>query len=152
MTLEEYARLHPCQETSEQGNDLQQSAKSYRERKQERFEIDELKTGIISQLEQGNAPQFILYTAIHAIGLLTNDPEWEEAAAGHLDHVYGDLAQESLFNDRAAIAAKRLDDLSTQYRERLAKQLKNQAYGYQRVKRALDEAIAAVEALTPKEE
>ena len=72
-------------------------------------------------------------------------------AGGWLDRVYGDLAQESLLTDNAAIAAQRLDELQAQYRDRLTRQLKSQLNGYQRVKRALEEALAAVDAMTPQD-
>ena len=105
----------------------------------------------MQQLEQGNEPQFILYTALKAIGLLTHDEQWAEAGQKTLDNVYADLAQQSFLTDNAAIAAARLDTMQTAYNEKLRRQLKSQLNGYRRIEKALQEALQAVNALEPQE-
>lgn len=150
-SLEEYAKQHPQQEPEQERQAIASTAKTYRERQQERETVDQLKASIMQQLEQGNEPQFILYTALKAIGLLTHDEQWAEAGQKTLDNVYADLAQQSFLTDNAAIAAARLDTMQTAYNEKLRRQLKSQLNGYRRIEKALQEALQAVNALEPQE-
>ena len=106
----------------------------------------------MQQLEQGNAPETILYTALRAIGLLTHDAEWTEAGKQTLDRVYADLAQQSFLTDNAAIAAHRLEQMQNDYNDKLRRQLTRNLNGYRRIEKALQEALQAVNALEPQEE
>lgn len=92
-TLAEYAAQHPQQEPERERQAIDETARSYREQMQEREQVEGLKASILQQLEQGNAPETILYTALRAIGILTHDAAWTEAAKQTLDSVYADLAQ-----------------------------------------------------------
>ena len=151
-TLEEYAAQHPQQEPEQERQAIEDTARSYREQMQERETVEGLKASILQQLEQGNAPQYILYTAIKAIGILTHDAEWAEAGRQTLDTVYADLAQQSLLTDNAAIAAQRLDTMQAEYNDKLRRQLTRNLNGYRRIEKALQEALQAVNALEPQEE
>ena len=150
-SLEEYAAQHPQQEPERERQSIQEAAKTYQDRQQERERIEQLKASIMRQLEQGNAPQYILYTAIKAIGLLTQDAAWTEAAQKTLDSVYADLAQQSFLTDNAAMAAQRLETMQTDYNDKLRRQLTRQLNGYRRIEKALQEALQAVNAIEPQE-
>lgn len=148
-SLAEYAAQHPQQEPDRERQAIADTAQSYRERQQEREQAEQLKASIAQQLQEGNAPQYILYTAIKAIGLLTHDEEWTEAQNQALDSIYEDLAQQSLLTDNAAIAAQRLDTMKKQYNDKMRRQLTTQLNGYRRLEKALQEALQAVNALDP---
>jgi len=151
-TLAEYAAQHPQQEPERERQAIDETARSYREQMQEREQVEGLKASILQQLEQGNAPETILYTALRAIGILTHDAAWTEAAKQTLDSVYADLAQQSLLTDNAAIAAQRLDGMQAAYNDKLRRQLTRQLNGYRRIEKALQEALQAVNAIEPQEE
>ena len=150
-TLEEYAAQHPQQEPERERQAIADTARSYQDRQQERETVEQLKASIAQQMQEGNAPQYILYTALRAIGILTHDEEWTAAQTQTLDSVYADLAQQSLLTDNAAIAAARLDTMQAQYNEKLRRQLKTQLNGYRRIEKALQDALQAVNALEPQE-
>lgn len=152
MSLEEYAERNPAQEPERERQAIEETARSYEDRQQERAEVDRLKGSITNQLEQGNAPQYILYTAIQAIGILTHDEQWAEAGKQSLDNVYADLAQESFLVDNVAVAAHRLEEMKTAYNEKLRRQLTRDINGYRRIEKALQEALQAVNDLDPQEE
>ena len=151
-SLEEYAAQHPQQEPERERRSITETARTYTKRQEERAEVEKLKAGILQQLEQGNAPQYILYTALKAIGILTHDPEFAEAGQKTLDNVYADLAQQSFLVDNAAIAAARLETMQTDYNDKLRRQLQKNLNGYRRIEKALTEALQAVNALEPQEE
>lgn len=142
--LEEYAREHPQQEPAAEKESREQYIKDQTTRQRDRAEVDRLKESITAQLEQGNDPQYILYAAIKAIGILTHDAGWTDRAQSMLNDVYDDLRQQSFLVDNAAIAAHRLEGIKEQYNSRLKKQLQTQLNGYRRVERALNEALQAV--------
>lgn len=146
LTLAEYAALHPQQEPQQE----QQARRNYQDAQRERERIDQLKASIAQQLQEGNEPQYILYSALQAIGLLTHDPEWAEAGTRQLDSIYADLAQQSMLTDTAAAAAHRLEAMQTQYNDRLRRQLTRQLSGYRRIEKALQEALQAVDAIEPQ--
>jgi uncharacterized protein YllA (UPF0747 family) len=150
--LLEYAEQNPAQEPPQERQAAAVAARTYRERQEAQEQAEALKESIAQQLEQGNAPQYILYTAIKAIGLLTNDLEWTEEQQRRLDTVYADLAQQSFIIDNAAIAAERLDKMQQEYIDKMRRQLTKSLNGYRRIEKALTEALQAVnEAETAKE-
>lgn len=72
---------------------------------QDRHELAcHLKQSIIQQLEQGNNPESILHTAIRALSLATNDPDFFEVGNSFLN---GDKEEQSLFLDLEEMQAKR---------------------------------------------
>lgn len=152
MGLLEYAAQNPQQEPEQERQAIETTARTYREQQEAQETAEALKESIAQQLKQGNAPQYILYAAIRAIGLLTNDPEWTEAQHKALDDVYSDLAQQSFLVDNAAIAAERLDKMQRDYIDRMRRQLTKSLNGYRRIEKALTEALQAVnDAETVKE-
>lgn len=146
MNLEEYAALHP--ETQQAPEEQQAStAKSLFERKEEIEEADRLKESILQQLQEGNAPEFILYPAIKAIGLLSADREWTEAARLILDKLYGDMAQKSLFVDEVAVKGRRLEALRKEYAAKNINGVKRALKGCERLDMLLRQAIVEIEEL-----
>ena len=139
-SLAEYAAEHPQREPERE----REAARVYRDLQEERETIAQIKTSITQQLEQGAAPQYILYSALRAIGILTHDNEWAEAGQQALDKVYSDLAQQSFLTDNAAIAAQRLEEMQAGYNDKMRQQLTRQLKGYRKIERALQEALQAV--------
>lgn len=133
MTLAEYAKLYPQEEPESERKAIEGVAQTYREQLQEREQVKRLKESISQQLQEGNAPQYILYTALRAIGIATHDNEWADAGETILDGIYGDLTQQSLLEDEAAISMQRLKDMQEKYRERSKQRLKTQINGYKRL-------------------
>jgi len=148
-TLAEYAAQHPQPEPERERQAIDETARSYREQMQEREQVEGLKASILQQLEQGNAPETILYTALRAIGILSHDAAWTEAAKQTLDSVYADLAQQSFLTDNAAIAAHRLEQMQVEYNDKLRRQLTRNLNGYRRIEKALQEALQAVNDIEP---
>lgn len=152
MSLDEYAEQNPAQEPEQERQAIEETARSYEERQQERADVNRLKDSILNQLEQGNAPQYILYAAIEAIGILTHDEQWTAAGKQILDNVYEDLAQETFLVDNAAVAAHRLQEMKAAYNDKLRRQLTRDINGYRQIEKALQEALQAVNDLDPQEE
>lgn len=151
MTLDELAERYPQKESEIERKTIEAVAQTYREQQREQEQVKRLKESILQQLQEGNAPQYILYTALRAIGISTHDNKWAEAGEAILDGIYGDLTQQSLLEDEAAIAMQRLKDMQEKYRERSKQRLRTQINGYKRLKEALETAWQAVEALEPLE-
>ena len=151
LSLEEYARLHPQEQPQREREAMAAQAETLHDRQQRREDADRLKEVILQQLEKGQDPQTVLYTALQCIGLLSNDTEWAEAGQKCLDKVFSDLAQQSLLIDNEAVAAQRLDTMQSQYNDKLRRQLNRQLAGYRRIETALREALAAVNDLDPEE-
>ena len=149
-TLAQYAEENPQEMPEAEREQMQRTAtmrEQARERRQDQAHIERLKQSILTQLEQGNAPQYILYTALEAIGTATQDDEFTEAGKKCLDNVYADLAQQSLLTDNAAIAAARIKEMHDNYNDRLRRQLEKQLTGYQKIAKGLNEALAALDDL-----
>ena len=126
-------------------------AQTYHDRQAQAAKIAQYKEAILKQLTSGTEPEITLYTALSAIGLLTDDAEWTEAAQGALNSVYADLAQQSLLTDAAAEAQRRLEAMQADYNDKLRRQLTRQLNGYKRIERALQEALQAVDATEQEE-
>lgn len=122
------------------------AAKTYRERLEETERAQKLKDRIVLQLEKGNAPQDILYTAIEAIELLTGDAPWAEACRAKLEEIYSDLAQQSMLFNEAEEAAARLAELQNDYNKKLKRDLELRLSKNRRIEQKLTEALAAVNA------
>lgn len=130
----------PEQDEAQEGFTLQ-------DREEQEEQIRRRKDGIRHQIEQGNAPESILYSALKVIADLTDDPKFFDVCTAPLDAVYSDLAQQSLLNDNAAIAAARLERMQKEYRAKLARQLKRNKKAYKEISTALERALQAVENL-----
>lgn len=144
--LFEYAEKHPEQQQEPQRQQEPEPTAQYiRDLRQ----IEALKDSINQQIEQGREPQYILYTAIRAIGLLTNDDEWEQRQRGALDAIYSDVAQESLFRDSEAAARSRRETLLRDYADKTRRQLTRQLNACRKLQGDLEAAINDVERLEP---
>ena len=152
MSIEEYWEKNPIPRPETGRQDIEKTARIYEDRQQAAEEIERLKDSITNQLERGNDLQYILYTALTLIGLLTNDTEWAEAGQGILSGIYEGLEQQSLLTDNAAIAAQRLEGMQAAYNEKLRRQLTRSINGYKRIEKALQEALKAVDELDPQED
>lgn len=145
--LFDYAQQNPdTQEPPQEAQAIRETAQAYRDRQDRQQDIDRLKESILQQLEQGNAPQLILYTALTTIGTATGDESFTETATGYLDRVYGDLMQESFITDNAAIAAHRLDEMRAEYVDKLRQQVTRNLKGIARLEKALRDAQEAIAA------
>lgn len=123
--LFEYAEINPtAAETPQEARRGSDSIDTYHARRAAIDHSKQLMEAIESQLEQGTPPQYVLYTALRLIGLLTGAEEWEQRQRAALDAIYKDLAQESLFADNAATAAARLDEQQAQYIDKTRRKLK----------------------------
>lgn len=149
--LFDYAQQNPdTQEPQQEAQAIRETAQTITDRETRQETIDRQKESILQQLEQGNAPQFILYTAVNAIGTATGDDAFIETATGYLNRVYGDLMQESFITDNAAIAAHRLDEQRAEYMEKLRRQLDRNLKGIAKLERTLREAQNAIAAFDEK--
>lgn len=137
-SLAEYAAQHPPQDAPIEpiGN----AGKTMNERKEEWSRADELRASILRQIQSGQEPSIILYTALQCIGIYSADQEWMEAATKALDSVYEDLAQQSFTADVNAMERERLDALQAAEREKIRNYAK-------REKRRLDSIVKALTAL-----
>lgn len=140
-SLEQYAAEHPQEMTEQEREQQQEAAAELLSREQKRERVRLLKQSITAQLEQGKDPRFIVYSAVEAIGLLTNDPEWAEAGKQCLDSLYAGLEQQSLLIDTEAIEAQRMEQMQAEYNERLRRQLQRQLAGYHKIANSLNEAL-----------
>lgn len=152
ISLEEYAKLHPMQEEPAEREQMKAAARTWAERQEEREQAEQLKRNILTQLQSGNDPQLILYTALKCIGLYSSDAEFTEQAHSCLDTVYADLMQQSLLTDNAAIAAERLESMQSEYNAKLRRSINKQLAGYRRIAAALNEALNAIESIDPQED
>ena len=148
--LFDYAEQNPAGEPPQETRALRETVRTYREAQAQRETAEELKKSISQQITGGNAPQYILYTAISAIGLLTNDPGWTEEQRGRLDAVYDDLRQQSFITDNEEIAAHRLAEMQRAYNSKLRKSLERNLNGYKRIEKGITEALKALNEIDPQ--
>ena len=151
MRLDQYAAEAPQEMPEFERERLQREAeeraqarRETRSSEQKQAQVSRLKERITEQLEQGGPPQHILYAALEAIGILTDDDAWAEAGKQYLDNVYDGLAQQSLLDDNAAIQAQRISQMQESYNDRLRRQLERQLSGYHRIAKGLIDALAAL--------
>lgn len=144
-SLWEYADQNPQQEPQPE---LQAEGRNaWQEAVQNRETVAQIKAGITQQLAQGNEPQYILYSALQAIGILTNDREWMKASMAALDSVYSDLAQQSLLAEESSLAADRLAEQRAAYIQQTRKQLQQNLAKLQKMQEAVIAARAALNLL-----
>lgn len=131
---------------------LQKSAENRAEMQKAYKKAEKIKANILRQLEAGQEPQLILYEALDAIGLLTNDPGFTEATHSKIAATYKDLAQLSFIQDNNAVAHARLKEQEAAYNKTLRNSLNRQLAGYHRIEQALNNALAAVNAAEQAEQ
>lgn len=145
-SLKEYAAEHPAAALPAD-DPANAAARIFQDLQAEREQAEELKDSIAQQIQQGNAPEFILYTALNAIGLLTADEAWAAKCKAILNSIYSDLAQQSLLTDNAAIAAQRLEEMHRGYTNKTRAQLQRKLSGCKRLSAALNDAINAIDSM-----
>lgn len=143
-SLSDFARENPVTLSPEEIQRAQEPARAYEQKYVEEQTILELKNSVLKQLQKGNPPQFILFTAVDLIGMLTRDEEWSNEANEILTGMYADLAQQSLFQSELTTAEERYTARQKVYNAKLEKQLKNQLSGYRNVEKALKDALTAL--------
>lgn len=150
LSLTEYYAQTPEPEETPQAA----PGRSYQDARQERETVDQIKASILAQLEQGNAPQDILYSALRVIGMLTQDNEWTEAGTAILERTYSDIAQRSLFAEDASLVLDRLETLRAEYVAKAKRQLTKYQRDTQNLSYHINRAMEALGALegNPEEE
>lgn len=125
-----------------------ESIERYRQRQTDLAKSKELMQSIEAQLQQGTPPQYVLYTALRCIGLLSGATDWDERQRAALDELYKGLAQETLFTDNEALALQRLEEQRAQYIDKTRRKLKRietetgHIYG---LVQAINDRLAALE-------
>lgn len=130
--------------------DLKDAEDMEQARQQALEQAEALKATIARQLEAGEDPQTILYTALKVIGLLSNDQEYTETTQGRLDAVYKDLTQLSFIQDNNRIAQERLDAIKEEYNAKLRKNINTQLARYAKVEKALNDVLYALNDTEPR--
>lgn len=150
MKLSEYAADHPQEQPVPEREQTAATADIIRERQQEQAEAERLKQSIAWQLEKGEPPQNILYPAIKAIGILSHDAAWAEAAQATLDGVWADLAQQSLFINADETAAARLQEQQQAYLDKLRRQTERQQDRLRKISKGLQDILNAIDEHDPE--
>lgn len=118
---------------------------SYIQRQADIDKARELMQSIDAQLQQGSPPQYVLYTALRCIGLLTGAKAWEDTQRERLDTIYADLAQASLFTDNEALALQRLEDQKQAFTLKTIRKLKRTLHECETMSNFLRDTIAGCE-------
>lgn len=141
-SLFEYAEEHP--KTAPPEEQLTES-KPIQERWDELEKAKALKEQITRQLERGDKPQLILYTALSCIGLLSEDEAWETEAQSYLNHVYADIVQLSMDLDEAELERKRLEEMQEEYNRKLRKDIKRRLNGLVAIEQQLEHLLTDID-------
>lgn len=153
-SLTDYAAAHPEQtqlpaSEVEQMRTLSGTVKDRQQRQEQaahtREQVEQMKGSILNQLEQGNAPENVLYTAIKVIGVVTHDPLFAQNGQLALDRLVGELEQPSLFVDTVTIAANRCKQKQEKYLATLKNSATRQVKKFQKLEAALQEIVDMVD-------
>lgn len=136
LSLEEYAKQNPPTENEQR--EFEEAAKPLQEELARTRSVEDLKAGILSQIRQGDEPQYILYAALEVIGILSEDPIWAELGQSHLDYLYGDLRQRALFRDDVALVHERLEQQRADFLDKLLKKTQREHRKAQQIADELD--------------
>ena len=109
--------------------------------------VEALKSSISGQIRSGSSAEGPLYTAIRVIEILTSDKAWAAELTEILDRRYSDLAQESMFVNRATEIAGRLESDRAQYVERTLKRTQTSLRACERLQRLLSAAESELQAM-----
>jgi hypothetical protein len=134
-------------EPPQQAAERQQAESDLHRIREEQEKVERIKAAITAQMEQGTAPQYMLFGAIDCIETLTHDAGWGEPLKEKLNAIYHDLAQESLFADNAAIAAERLKKQQSEHNARLRRELTRQIAKQTAIEAALRGALRSLDEL-----
>ena len=144
-SLFEYAAANPATDPGGLEGEAAATVEAITSEVMRQEQAEELKTSISRQIRQGAAPQYTLYTAVRAIGILTQDSSWTEEQTAKLDEIYNDLRQQSFVVDNEAAAAERREKMQADYLRRVRKRLTSELNGCKRIEKALSAALQAVE-------
>ena len=136
LSLEEYAKQNPPTENEQR--EFKEASKPLEEERARTRAVEDLKVGILSQIRQGDEPQNILYVALEAIGILTNDREWEEACKGELGRIYEDLPEKAFGMVDATAALARMKEEHLAFVQKVTRQLNYHRRRYKKVMEELD--------------
>ena len=117
---------------------------SYEDMKEHQEHLGQLKENIIYQLKQGNEPESILFTALQALSLATNDRDFFEQGASFLN---GDKEEQSFFPDLEQMEADR-DARRLKYWQRQEGAIRRQLREIERDREALAKALEQIPALS----
>jgi len=145
-SLEEYAAQHPAAETEEERAEREERAQAYTDQQAARQRFLELKESIMQQLQQGAAPEIILYHAIEAIGTVSKDPEYTRAGQDILSRCYDEARQQSLLIDTKEIAARKLEAMREKYNADMIKTIRGKLKKHRQIERGLLDALQALNA------
>lgn len=105
---------------------------------QDRLErAENLKTAILRQMEDEQAPELILYMAIEAIGLLSDDADYIECGQRWLNIVYKDLGRDAETLTDATGQARRLEQMQADYTQKLYNSITRQMGTCRKIMEAL---------------
>ena len=151
MNLQEYAAKNPGEPIAKEQSEMKELARSVSDAREDREEAERLKDVIGLQIEKGQEPQTILYTALKCIGLLTNSQEWAESGHAALEAVYQDIAQQSFLVDQSAIEIERLNRKEEDYRQKLLKNMERQLRNCQKIDRDITSVIRSLNEISREE-
>ena len=121
--------------------------RTYQEAQADQARAAQLKNSIADQMERGETPEIVLYSAFELIGLYSGDPEWTRTQRARLDAVYKDLAQQSLITDNAAIADARLRAAAADFAAKTRRTIRAKLNGCERLEKALRTALQELDTL-----
>lgn len=143
--LFDFAETAPAQSCERVPDPDAQTREFYIDRQQEAARIDAAKESIAAQISEGTPPEYVLYSALQLIGLLTHDNTWSEDQRAKLDKVYEDLAQISLLADNEAIGRARLEEQKRVFSDKVLRRLNRTKKECEKMAEALNQAIAAAQ-------
>lgn len=114
-----------------------------------REEVAAMLPRMLDQIRRGQEPQATLCTAIHVIGLLTSDTEWEAACLQEIDNIYSGTAQLSLLEDQTVIEAEERQERRAQFAEKTRKRFEADIRECGRLIGTLQEGIRILENMKP---
>lgn len=121
--------------------------RTYQEAQEDQERAAQLKDSISDQMERGESPEIVLYSAFELIGLYSADPEWTRTQRARLDAVYKDLAQQSLITDNASIADARLKAAAADFAAKTRRTIRAKLNGCERLEKALRTALQELDTL-----
>lgn len=150
-SFEEYIKTRDNQDTQSSAPEIQETATTYKQERENAERVESLKKSIILQLKQGNPPQFPLLSALRALSIATNDADFLKSAGELLAAVYGDLEQQSIDIDRAAAEAAELEKMQSDYTQKMQRKLERDLKEYKKIEKALTDALKVVKVINGEE-
>lgn len=149
-SLEEYAARNPQQAPAPV--QAESGAGEYRQRQREAQDAEQTKAYMLRQLEQGTAPEIVLFYALHTIGTLTHDAAFTERMQEILTRIYSNLEQQTMLTDAEAEAQERLQEMRRAHNDKLRRQLERELAAQRRIENALQAALREIPGEDPEPE